>query len=385
MADFNRYWIRNGDATTAGGEVMASGTHMPVLGKSIALEGDPVQCPACNSTGVIKCVPPIRRATGHAGTQMSVDGDLCVCNCPVPPRLIASQRSHSMGFERQDIASDPAVLPWLVYAGYKPEDFGHASAPQDSTSAGSSNDLMYSKAVLASQIAHTTFPVTAQLGWDAFWRLAYQHADALIQQQANELLRRGNVTLEEARNLVEVQRNGLVAEMRKPLSPFGKFYSEALKPSSQLPTVDVLVAKKGSIEAVLASVGKSRAATNKLAFVLRRVGPAGLVLEVVAVAVVIAKADPKARRRVIAEQTSGVAGALGAGRVGMWGGAVSGAAWAGTWAAPTLAVPVVGEFTEGGAILLGGIVGGLMAGWAGQKLAQAAVDEVWDLLPIVWR
>ena len=40
-----------------------------------------------------------------------------------------------------------------------------------------------------------------------------------IQEQANELLRRGNVTAEEARDLVEVRRNGLVVEMRKPLPP----------------------------------------------------------------------------------------------------------------------------------------------------------------------
>jgi hypothetical protein len=38
------------------------------------------------------------------------------------------------------------------------------------------------------------------------------------------------VTADEARELIEVQRNRLVIEMRKPLTPFGRFYSEVLKP-----------------------------------------------------------------------------------------------------------------------------------------------------------
>ena len=105
MGDFNRYLIRDGDTTTAGGVVAATGTHMPIYGHSVALEGDSVQCPACKSVGYIKCVPPIRRATGHANKQLSVDGDLCICKCPSPPRLIASQKQASIGFDAQEIAT----------------------------------------------------------------------------------------------------------------------------------------------------------------------------------------------------------------------------------------------------------------------------------------
>lgn len=48
-------------------------------------------------------------------------------------------------------------------------------------------------------------------------------ANTFIQRQANTLHQRGNVTFDEARQLVEVQRNALIVEMRKALSPCGKF------------------------------------------------------------------------------------------------------------------------------------------------------------------
>lgn len=126
MGDFKRYWVRQGDTTTAGGEVLASGSHMPVDGKAVALEGDAVNCPACNSTGVIKCVPPVRPATGHAKKQLSVDGDLCLCNCPVPPRLVASQKSYCMAFSASDVASTSGAATWLAYAGGSLADFGYS-------------------------------------------------------------------------------------------------------------------------------------------------------------------------------------------------------------------------------------------------------------------
>ena len=124
MPDFSRYFIRNGDATTAGGSVVATGTHMPVYGAHVALEGDQVHCPACNSTGVIQCVAPLRRITGHANKQLSVEGDLCICNCPVAPRLIASQKQASIGFSAAELAATPAAIPWLLHAGHTPESIG---------------------------------------------------------------------------------------------------------------------------------------------------------------------------------------------------------------------------------------------------------------------
>ena len=48
------------------------------------------------------------------------------------------------------------------------------------------------------------------------------------------------------------------------MTPFGKLYSEVLKPANALPTLESLVERKGSVEAVLVSVGKTRAVTNRL-------------------------------------------------------------------------------------------------------------------------
>ena len=126
MAEFQRHWVCNGDTTTAGGEVIAPDSRMSVNGKNMACEGDAVRCPACNSTGVIKCVPPLRRTTSPAGTQLSLDGDLCMCNCPNPPRLIASQKQYGVGFGAADIASASGAAAWLSHAGESLAKFGYA-------------------------------------------------------------------------------------------------------------------------------------------------------------------------------------------------------------------------------------------------------------------
>src|ERR1700761_8391149 len=82
-------------------------------------------------------------------------------------------------------------------------------------------------------VVQVSMPTGAQLGWDSYVRLFYDQANKAIQQQANALLARANITVEEARALVESQRNGLVVEFRKPLTPWGRLYSEILKPSSE--------------------------------------------------------------------------------------------------------------------------------------------------------
>lgn len=124
MGDFNRYFVLHGDTTTAGGEVIGTATHMTVHGKHTAIEGDKVKCPACNSVGVIKCVPPMRTITGHAQAQFAMNGDLCMCKCSPKPRLIASQNFQSMGFSTATIASMPSAMPWFLASGHKPEAIG---------------------------------------------------------------------------------------------------------------------------------------------------------------------------------------------------------------------------------------------------------------------
>jgi hypothetical protein len=245
--------------------------------------------------------------------------------------------------------------------------------------------VRYSYAAHASETMNVAFPVTTNMSWDGFWRAAYNKANSVIQQQANQLMQRGNITLAEAKYLVETQRNALILEMRKPLSPFGKLYSERLKPAASLPTLESLLQRKGNIEAILLSVGKTRAVTNKISFIARAAGPAGAILEITAVSVVVEQAPPSERSRVAAEEISGAVGGLATGTAGMWAGGLAGAVWAGTWAAPTLAIPVIGVITEGGAILLGGIVGGLFSSWAGHRASKAIASEVWSRTSTQWK
>ena len=125
MSGVVRYWVCDGDTTTTGGTVKGTGAHFFSPGGLSALEGDPVYCPGCNSTGYIKCTPPFRNATINvSGTpkRISLDGDLCICNCPSPPKIVAVKKNSGTSTfdadELPSIAADPAAVGWFVHAGY---------------------------------------------------------------------------------------------------------------------------------------------------------------------------------------------------------------------------------------------------------------------------
>ncbi|EXI64876.1 MAG: hypothetical protein AW08_03625 [Candidatus Accumulibacter adjunctus] len=217
--------------------------------------------------------------------------------------------------------------------------------------------------------------LTAPMTWDSYWRLAYDRADKVLQAQANELLRRGNITRLEFDELVKA-RNRLVEEFRKPLSPFGKQYSEILKPASKLPQPGELLAKKGGVEAVLESVGKSRATVNRLSMVFRVAGPALLMLDITITTIVVMKAHPEGRGRVAAREYTGLGFGVAGGAAGAWAGCVTLAALG----SPSLVVPVVGEAAEGTLCVVGGILGGLGVGWVGREAGKATGEAVYDFV-----
>lgn len=234
------------------------------------------------------------------------------------------------------------------------------------------DEYLYSPAV--SQSGAATLGVASNVTWDSFVRQSYQKAAALLQRQADDLIRRGNITMPEARALVETQRNALVVAMRQRLSRFGRLYSEILKPTEKLPTLEQLIAKKGSVEAVLTSVGKSRAVVNRFT-AARRVGGSGvIVLQIGFSAVVISSASPETQGRVAAREVGGLGGAA----AGAWGGTWAGCAALAAIASPSLVLPIVGEVTTGGACLVGGIAGGFGAGWIGAILGQWAGEAAYD-------
>jgi len=106
------------------------------------------------------------------------------------------------------------------------------------------------------------FSIAPQMTWDAFQRLAYDKLNAGLQQQANELLKRGSITYPEMEKLVNA-RNASVLQVRNRLTSFGELYSEILKPGASLKTAEQLLTEKGSIEAVLESVGKTRQVVDR--------------------------------------------------------------------------------------------------------------------------
>jgi uncharacterized Zn-binding protein involved in type VI secretion len=85
-----RYFVTLGALTSAGGRVISASSEGQIEGVAIALEGDLVACPVCNTTGKIRCVGPRIPETWN-GRNVALENDLCICRCESPPRLLTSQ------------------------------------------------------------------------------------------------------------------------------------------------------------------------------------------------------------------------------------------------------------------------------------------------------
>ncbi|KVH69768.1 PAAR domain-containing protein [Burkholderia cepacia] len=86
-----RFDIVKGDTTTVGG-IVQGGDHSDMIGgREQAYEHDPVWCPVCKTVGKISTEGPRISTTGPDGRQAALSDDLCVCACPTPPKLVASQ------------------------------------------------------------------------------------------------------------------------------------------------------------------------------------------------------------------------------------------------------------------------------------------------------
>lgn len=85
-----RYHITLGAATTAGGSVSAASGGHTINGARVAVDNDPIACPACRSIGRISCVGP-RVPERTNGKAVALQDDLCICLCSPPPRLLPSQ------------------------------------------------------------------------------------------------------------------------------------------------------------------------------------------------------------------------------------------------------------------------------------------------------
>lgn len=85
-----RYLVTLGASTTAGGKVISAHHFRKINGVPVAVEDDEVQCPKCNSVGVIKPQGP-RLSELCRGKQVALHDDLCLCRCDPPPSLVANQ------------------------------------------------------------------------------------------------------------------------------------------------------------------------------------------------------------------------------------------------------------------------------------------------------
>lgn len=247
-----------------------------------------------------------------------------------------------------------------------------AVSTQPGTGTGS-DDYFYTSAVKVA--VEVPVSIAPGMAWDGFWRLIYDKTNEGLQRQAAELLKRGAVTSAEASELVNA-RNALLLRMRSKLSPFGELYSEILKPRASLKSFEEFVARKGSIEAVLKSVGKTRAVVDKIGAASRVAGPAAIIIDISLTAIVIQQAAPQDRSRIAAREIGGMAGSIGGGLGGMWAGCAS----ASLLASPSLVIPVVGEITTGGACLVGGMFAGLGFGWLGRKAGEHLGEGVYSIV-----
>jgi len=98
-----RYHITLGARTNVGGHVISASSPCSVDGAAMAVEGDRLYCPACQSEGVIRCVGP-RLVNQWEGVDLALEHDLCVCRCVVHPTLLTGQ---SLSF--QDVEGE--ILP----------------------------------------------------------------------------------------------------------------------------------------------------------------------------------------------------------------------------------------------------------------------------------
>ena len=85
-----RYTITLGAPTSSGGRVISASAEGKIDNVAIALEGDLVTCPVCNTAGKILCVGPRIPETWN-GKSVALENDLCVCRCVPSPRLMPSQ------------------------------------------------------------------------------------------------------------------------------------------------------------------------------------------------------------------------------------------------------------------------------------------------------
>jgi hypothetical protein len=86
------YMALDGDPITGskGGYVIAKPRFRELNGRHGALIGDVAFCATCGTTGTIAHGPMLRpgQRSTHDGIECAIGGDLVLCKCPTPPKII---------------------------------------------------------------------------------------------------------------------------------------------------------------------------------------------------------------------------------------------------------------------------------------------------------
>lgn len=85
-----------GDELSSGGRILdyAQESLFIFLGHKTALLGKQAYCDVCKSTGTIAKDGEAYRIS-YAGTENALDGDIVLCECPAPPRIVATHAGES--------------------------------------------------------------------------------------------------------------------------------------------------------------------------------------------------------------------------------------------------------------------------------------------------
>ena len=203
----------------------------------------------------------------------------------------------------------------------------------------------------------------AEMTWDSVVRQVYNSGAAAIREQANEFVRTGQMTVEQAKVWSNGQRNALMQACRDRSSPIGRAIAEAIKPQGK--TVADLERLGKSAEGIIESAGRTNPYVNKVAVGFRYAGPALLVVGLTFSAYHIATAPANQRWQVVSQEVGTWAGALAGGWAGGEVGLKAGAA--------------IGTFIEpGGGTAVGGVIGAVVGtiggaiagGWVGSRAAD---------------
>ncbi|WP_118179525.1 PAAR domain-containing protein [Paraburkholderia phosphatilytica] len=90
----SRRFILKGDKTDHDGVVEEGVEGSSFQGRPLAFIGAKVNCPRCNTTGVI--VPDGPRDMTVMGKTVALENDCCQCKCDPLPKLVASQTLGSI-------------------------------------------------------------------------------------------------------------------------------------------------------------------------------------------------------------------------------------------------------------------------------------------------